>query len=265
MVDNDYSDLLKLLPTYDLNQSQLEITPRSKEIVQKKIDLALKLKINHINFTDKMNNLQFQEVLEICQQNRLVFSSKITATFSVKNNYFHGNKALILGTFDQFWLDCVKNNVSEILVVSGSGNPRINTLDVLKHIHQSSKFTDYIDISVAYNPYLPYDLITLENNRLEKKLQYPFVTKVYLQIGVDLERTKKAIELIRSIRHDIAIVNCVVIPSKRFLQTFSFRPWKGVYFPQDYLNDISSAFKTTAKILDFNQEQKIPCLLTVFY
>ena len=53
------------------------------------------------------------------------------------------------------------------------------------------------------------------------------------------------------INKDISIYGSIFIPSKQFLARFKFRPWRGVYLSEKYLNSLEESSKITKKIIDF--------------
>ena len=51
--------------------------------------------------------------------------------------------------------------------------------------------------------------------------------------------------------NEINIYGSLFIPSKQFLARFKFRPWRGVYLSNKYLNSLEESVKITKKIIDF--------------
>ena len=49
----------------------------------------------------------------------------------------------------------------------------------------------------------------------------------------------------------IDIYGSVFIPSRQFLARFKFRPWRGVYLSNKYLNSLKESTEITKKIIDF--------------
>ena len=47
------------------------------------------------------------------------------------------------------------------------------------------------------------------------------------------------------------IYGSLFIPSKQFLARFKFRPWRGVYLSNKYLNSMEESVKITKNIIDF--------------
>ena len=50
---------------------------------------------------------------------------------------------------------------------------------------------------------------------------------------------------------EIIIYGSLLIPSKQFSARFKFRPWRGVYLSDKYLNSLEEAGKITKDIIDF--------------
>jgi hypothetical protein len=250
------------------SKNQMEITPKSQSELLNYLDLAGKLNISKVNLTEKKGNHSISNSLRILSSELADIKPSITATFSIKHHYNQGSLPQITNEFLAFWGECKLYNVSELLIVSGSGKRSVNTLDLLKIIDELGLFNKSLSynptISVAYNPYLEYAELEREENRIVEKLNFDFVKKVYLQIGIELEITKKAISNLRNRNANLEIINCVLLPDKYFIKNFIFRPWKGVKLSEEYLNNLESAIQTSSEIFKFNQSQKVLSLITLF-
>ena len=73
--------------------------------------------------------------------------------------------------------------------------------------------------------------------------------------GVCLNRgcipSKTLLHLSKIIDEEINIYGSLFIPSKQFLARFKFRPWRGVYLSEKYLNSLVESDKITRNIIDF--------------
>ena len=141
----------------------------------------------------------------------------------------------------------------EILLVSGSRKRKnfevSNILNKLKD--------EGIKFGVAYNPYFIKDIdISFERNNLFKKVNSGLVNSIWLQFGSNLQALKKEIKFIRknitdqskTINSEIKIYGSILVPSKQFLARFKFRPWRGVYLTQDFLNSLEYSSSITKEI-----------------
>ena len=113
-------------------------------------------------------------------------------------------------------------------------------------------------LGVAFNPYLPDSMFEEELSRLEHKLNTCVVKSVWLQFGTDYELLMHRIQLIKGIisRYNInneisntLIYGSVLIPSKKFLSRFKFRPWKGVYCCDNFLESVDYAIDIVSNLL----------------
>ena len=101
------------------------------------------------------------------------------------------------------------------------------------------------------------------------KLNSYFVQSIWLQSGSEINQLSKEINFLnkiivnskQSIDKDIHLYGSLFIPSKQFLARFKFRPWKGVYLSNKYLNSLEESEKITKNILDFYLKNNIIPLL----
>ena len=86
-----------------------------------------------------------------------------------------------------------------------------------------------------------------------------------MQSGSEINQLSKEINFLnkiivnskQSIDKDIHLYGSLFIPSKQFLARFKFRPWKGVYLSNKYLNSLEESEKITKNILDFYLKNNI--------
>jgi len=141
----------------------------------------------------------------------------------------------------------------EILLVSGSRKKKnFEVSNILNKLNDQD-----IKFGVAYNPYFIKNKdIFLERNNLIKKVNSGLVNSIWLQFGSNLQTLKKEINFIKEIIADqsnvfnseIKIYGSILIPSKQFLARFKFRPWRGVYLNQDFLNSLEYSTSITKEI-----------------
>ena len=155
-----------------------------------------------------------------------------------------------------------KYDNKEILLISGSRKKKnfevTNILDKLKD--------EDIKFGVAYNPYfIKNNDISLERNNLIKKINSGLVNSIWLQFGSNVQALEKEIKFIKknianqtnNFNNQIKIYGSILVPSKQFLARFKFRPWKGVYLSNKYLNSLEESEKITKNILDFYLKNNI--------
>jgi len=141
----------------------------------------------------------------------------------------------------------------EILLVSGSRKKKnFEVSNILDKLNNQD-----IEFGVAYNPYFINNKdIFLERNNLIKKVNSGLVNSIWLQFGSNLQALKKEINFIKKniadrstvFNSEIKLYGSILIPSKQFLARFKFRPWRGVYLTQDFLNSLEYSASITKEI-----------------
>ncbi len=151
-----------------------------------------------------------------------------------------------------------KNN---ILLVSGSKKRNefevLNILDKLK-----SDLGSFSKFGVAYNPYYQDDNdLENERNRLIYKLKSGLINSIWLQFGSELNNLEREISFIKKLKNDfsrnINLYGSLFIPSKQFLARFKFRPWRGVFLSDEYLNSLERSKLITKKIINIYKYNKV--------
>ncbi len=131
-------------------------------------------------------------------------------------------------------------HIPEILLVSGVPKPKYDSLSLLKDIAPLYK-AEYPRIAVAYNPFLQGIELDQENIRLKTKIQTNILSSIYLQIGINTNIIRKAVEYIRYLQPNLATYISLMNPSPARLAQFRYRPWKGVLLPPEYTNSSDNA------------------------
>ncbi len=165
-----------------------------------------------------------------------------------------------------------KNN--EILIVSGSNKKKnFDVLDVLRNFQNEKNLN--INIGIAYNPYLKnYYNICGERVRLEKKLSSKLTKSIWLQFGTDINLLEKEINFLKesflknssnSKDKSVKIFGSLLIPSREFISRFKFRPWKGVFIAEKYLNSLDNFHAFTNDLIELYLDNNIcPVIETEF-
>ena len=131
----------------------------------------------------------------------------------------------------------------------------MNVLEKLRY-----DLSENIKFGVAFNPYF-FEEIDYKNerNRLIEKLNSYFVQSIWLQFGSEIGQLAREINFLNNVITNsqkltdkkINIYGSLFIPSKQFLARFKFRPWRGVYLSDRYLNSLEESGKITKNIIDF--------------
>lgn len=207
----------------------------------------------NVHLTDKVDNASPFEIAPLLKD-RL-----ITITFALRNHYHFGKLDLITNDLNMYINQAQQNdNISELLIVSGSDRGVVDTIKVLDYLKSED---NQFPIGVAYNCNSTDQ--EEENQRLETKLSHPFVKSVYIQITDDLIKIGKGIKFIRSIRPEIYIAVCVIKPSNSLFNSFKLRPWKGVVLSPEYLNDLNRANTINAWNIKNLTTSNVDILMTI--
>ena len=156
-----------------------------------------------------------------------------------------------------------------VLLVSGSQKrASIDSVSALCMLKDNSLFFNQdISFGVAFNPYLPPYLFDEEILRLEKKLQSGLVSSIWIQFGTDYKLLKSRIEILSRMISatinknpkisKISLFGSILIPSKQFLARFKYRPWKGVYCSNEFLESEEMAHKIITNLLKTYKQYEI--------
>jgi len=246
-----------------LEDLRLEISFKDLNQLKKKIDFCLVNKIMKINIPCK-GNLKKDFLLEVVKYIGTNYKSlDVIYHYSFYHEY-HKNKILSYEKFLNF-LEINKTYNNKILLVSGS--KKRNNFDVLKILDcLKSDISRNISFGVAYNPYFDdFNDLKTEQNRLIYKINSGLINSIWLQFGSNCNNLSREIKFLKEIKHDfsknknkqIDFYGSLFIPSKQFLARFKFRPWRGVYLSNDYLDSIEVSKNITKKIIDIYLENNI--------
>ncbi len=248
-------------------QFRTEISFKNIEQMNKKIEFCNENSINKINIPCK-GNIKKDFLLEIVEYIGLNHSNlDVIYHYSFYHQYFK-NKHKSYEYFLNFIDKCNSFNNNEVLLVSGSKKRKdFDVLDVLNEIKVNWDYK--IKFGVAFNPYQSsIEEISEERKRLIEKLSSGIVNSVWLQLGSDFNLLEKSILfLIKNINSnfyndkEIKLYGSLFVPSKQSLARFKFRPWKGVFFSDQYLNSVEKANSITREILKVYQKYKIDLLI----
>ena len=238
------------------NNFRYELSFKNIYELEKKLNFCLHNKIKKINIPCKgIIKKQFlNETIEFIGKNYKDLD--VIYHYSLYHQYTK-NK-------DESYLEFLKflNRINyyknkEILLISGSNKKKnFEVLDVINKLRIEKNLN--VKIGIAYNPYLMnYFNNNHERERLEKKVSSGLVKSIWLQFGTDMKLLEKEVEYLKKLNtkyslnmnyQNIKIYGSVLIPSKQFISRFKFRPWKGVYISDKYLNSLGN-FNAFAKDL----------------
>tara|TARA_A100000164_G_C21916399_1_gene778443 strand:- start:1310 stop:2125 length:816 start_codon:yes stop_codon:yes gene_type:complete len=243
---------------------RLELSFKNILQLEKKINFCLTNRINKINIPCKgfIKKKLLDETIEYIGENYSELD--VIYHYSLYHQY-NTNRENSYIDFLNFIKKCISYKNNEILLVSGS-NKRKNfeVLEVMSNF-KNEKNLD-ICLGIAYNPYLKkYFNNSEEKIRFEKKISLGLTKSIWLQFGTDIKLLKSEINYLKTILNNttsrnnknVKIFGSLLIPSSQFISRFKFRPWKGVYISDKYLNSLSSFQGFTKELINIYFENNI--------
>tara|TARA_Y100001968_G_C19371483_1_gene725331 strand:+ start:510 stop:1352 length:843 start_codon:yes stop_codon:yes gene_type:complete len=257
---------------FDLNNIRAEISIKSIDELHRNLSFYQLNNLYKVNIPCK-NNLKKDFLLNTIKRARKHFPMiDVVPHFSI----FHQFDKNRLNTQDSLinFLQTVKGlGCKEVLLVSGSQKrATFDSVSALNFLKDNPLFyRQDFSLGVAFNPYLPSLLFNEEIKRLEKKLQSGLVSSIWLQFGTDYKLLKDRIKILKSIVDsnmidnskisDIKFYGSILMPSRQFLSRFKFRPWKGVYCSNEFLDSLEIANKIVKNLLSTYKQNKIHPLI----
>ncbi len=245
---------------FDLHNIRFEIAFKSFDELRRILSFYTKNNIYKINIPCK-SNLKKDFLLNSIKIAKYEFPEiDLIPHFSILHEFIRNRK-----NTEQSLIEFIQNikfhGCSSFLLVSGSQKritfDTVLALNFLKNNFLLSN-NDFL-IGVAFNPYLPDDLFEIEIRRLGEKIKSGMVNSIWFQFGTDNKLLERRIVIIKDIvssalenkviKSRIFLYGSVLIPSKQFLSRFKYRPWKGVYCSDDFLNSVDSANNIVIQLL----------------
>ena len=176
--------------------------------------------------------------------------------------------------FINFIKNCKFYKNNEILLVSGSNKKKnFEVLDVLRDFKNEKHLN--INIGIAYNPYLKNHYnICGERERIKKKFSSRLTKSIWLQFGTDIKLLEKEIKFLKESilnnsskkdKKNVKVFGSLLIPSREFISRFKFRPWKGVFISEKYLNSLDNFYAFTNDLIKVYLDNNVcPVIETEF-
>ena len=254
------------------NNLRFELSFKDILQLEKKLNFCTSNKINKINIPCKgLIKKQFlNETVKYIGENYKELD--VIYHYSLYHQYFK-NIENSYSYFLNFIQNCnfYKNN--EILLVSGANKKKnFDVLDIIKNLKNKKNLIN--KLGIAYNPYLEnYYGISGEKFRFEKKISSGLISSIWLQYGTDIKLIESEINFLKSTLNNLSNIydtnikfyGSILIPSKQFISRFKFRPWKGVYISEKYLNSLEYFYDFTKDLIQIYHDNNIcPVIETDF-
>ena len=248
-----------------INNFRFELSFKNIDQLENKINFCLSNNINKINIPCKgvIKKEFLNQVIEFIGYNYKELD--VVYHYSLFHQYKNNVQTSYLEFLD-FIKRCNSFNNYEILIISGSNKKNnFEVLDVLRDFKNEKKSN--INLGIAYNPYLEnYYNLRGERSRFEKKISTGLIKSVWLQFGTDIKLLDKEINFLNdsvlnntshSKDKNVKIFGSLLIPSKEFISRFKFRPWKGVFISDKYLNSIDNFYSFTKDLIEIYLDNNI--------
>ena len=253
---------------FNVTELRIELSFKSFDELRKTLSFYQRNNLYKINVPCK-NTLKKDFLLKSIEIAKDEFPNiDIIPHFSI----LHEFKRNMINTQDSLvnFMEVVKYyGCKHVLLVSGSQKrASIDSVSALCMLKDNSLFFNQdISFGVAFNPYLPPYLFDEEILRLEKKLQSGLVSSIWIQFGTDYKLLKSRIEILSRMISatinknpkisKISLFGSILIPSKQFLARFKYRPWKGVYCSNEFLESEEMAHKIITNLLKTYKQNEI--------
>ena len=256
-----------------VNNLRFELSFKDIHQLEKKIKFCISNKIYKINIPCKgvIKKDLLKQIIEYIGENYKELD--VIYHYSLYHQYTKDRKTSYLEFLD--FLDKFNYyNNKEILLVSGSiKRKNFEVLDVINNIKNEKKILR-TKFGIAYNPYLEkYYGFCGEKVSLEKKISSGLTKSIWLQFGTDIKLLESEINFLKSLANnlsktnyqDLKLYGSLLIPSRQFIARFKFRPWKGVYISDKYLNSLANFNSFTKDLIQIYFDHNIcPLIETDF-
>ncbi len=256
-----------------INNLRFELSFKDIPQLEKKIEFCISNNISKINIPCKgviKKEFLNQSIEYIGEKYR---DLDVIYHYSLQHQYKKNSKVSFL-EFLNFIKKINYYKYREILLVSGANKKKnFEVLDVITNLKDEKILKP--NFGIAYNPYLKnYYCMFEERIRLEKKLSSGLIRSIWLQFGTDIKLLESEINFLKSSINNLSkssnknvkLYGSLLIPSKQFISRFKFRPWKGVYIKDNYLNSLEDFNTFTKDLIQIYLNNNIcPVIETDFY
>ena len=249
-----------------ISNLRFELSFKNITQLEKKLNFCKSNKINNINIPCKGNIKKdfLYSAIRYISKNYQEFN--FTYHYSLYHQYSQ-NKEKSYQDFLNFLKNSKSNRNYEILLVSGSNKKKnFDSINVLSKIKEEKNLK--VKLGIAYNPYLKkYYKDPLERERFNRKLSSGLINSIWFQYGTDIKVLQNEVTYIKKVAKNkkINLFGSLLIPSKQFISRFKFRPWKGVYISEKYLNSLELFNGFVKDLVDLYLENNIyPIIETDF-
>ncbi len=99
------------------------------------------------------------------------------------------------------------------------------------------------------------------------KISSGLINSIWFQYGTDIKVLQNEVNYLKKLAkyEKINLFGSLLIPSKQFIARFKFRPWKGVYISEKFLNSLDCFYDFTIDLVSFYKNNNItPVIETDF-
>ena len=256
-----------------INDLRFELSFKNTFQLENKLNFCISNNINKINIPCKgvIKKDFLNETIKYIGENYK--NLDVIYHYSLYHQYTKNREYSYL-EFLNFIKKCKFYKNKEILLVSGSNKKKnFEVLDVLRDFNNEKNLN--IDIGTAYNPYLKNHYnICGERERIKKKFSSKLTKSIWLQFGTDIKLLEKEIKFLKESilnnsskkdKKNVKVFGSLLIPSREFISRFKFRPWKGVFISEKYLNSLDNFYAFTNDLIKVYLDNNVcPVIETEF-
>ena len=256
-----------------INDLRFELSFKNTFQLENKLNFCISNNINKINIPCKgvIKKDFLNETIKYIGENYK--NLDVIYHYSLYHQYTKNREYSYL-EFLNFIKKCKFYKNKEILLVSGSNKKKnFEVLDVLRDFNNEKNLN--IDIGTAYNPYLKNHYnICGERERIKKKFSSRLTKSIWLQFGTDIKLLEKEIKFLKESilnnssnkdKKNVKVFGSLLIPSREFISRFKFRPWKGVFISEKYLNSLDNFYAFTNDLIKVYLDNNVcPVIETEF-
>uniref|UniRef100_A0A7S4PQ27 Photolyase/cryptochrome alpha/beta domain-containing protein n=1 Tax=Guillardia theta TaxID=55529 RepID=A0A7S4PQ27_GUITH len=245
------------------NKMRYELHAKSVPELVKLVPVLRKYNITKVNLPNKSNKDTLNDFAQVLWEN--VPNVDICLHWSVKNRKLRTAQE----THKTFINDVTSPpaGVGSFLLVSGSVvSSSLDSITCLKELAGSRQ--KHAEIGVAFNPYFPdVKEREREQQRLKEKVATGCVSHVWLQFGSNMELLREGLRFLQAVRSasstasPFKIFGSLFVPSKKFLAQMKFRPWKGVFLSEAFLDSVDKADAVVTEIVTIYREFDVEVLI----